>query len=76
MIRRDEIHEVLARGTPEQLRVHLSRYTKEELKPLHFRLNHAERKPFPFGGLTLSRILSRPKAASSSLLIRRGRLPE
>lgn len=37
LVDRQEIHEVLASGTSEQLRAHLARYTKEQLKPLHLR---------------------------------------
>jgi hypothetical protein len=37
LIDRTEIHRVLAEGTEEELRAHLERYTKAELKPLHLR---------------------------------------
>lgn len=37
LIDRKEIDRVLAEGTAEELRTHLSRYTKAQLKPLHLR---------------------------------------
>lgn len=37
LIDRKEIARVLAKGTEEQLRAHLSKYTKAQLKPLHLR---------------------------------------
>jgi hypothetical protein len=41
LIERDEIHRVLSEGSEEQLRTHLSRYTKAQLKPKHVRTEHA-----------------------------------
>lgn len=41
LIERDEIHRVLAEGTEDELRAHLSRYTKSQLKPLHLRNEQA-----------------------------------
>lgn len=41
LIERDEIHRVLAQGTEDELRAHLSRYTKSQLKPLHLRNEQA-----------------------------------
>jgi len=37
LIDRKEIHRVLDEGTAEELRTHLSKYTKEQLKPQHLR---------------------------------------
>jgi hypothetical protein len=37
LINRDEIRRVLKEGTQAQLRAHLARYTKAQLKPLHLR---------------------------------------
>jgi hypothetical protein len=48
LIRRKEIYEVLKSGTAEQLQRHLAQHTKEQLKPLRFRKDHASRRPFPF----------------------------
>lgn len=48
LISRDEIRDVLARGTCEQLRKHLSGYTKDQLKPLRIRNGAVTPKPFPF----------------------------
>jgi hypothetical protein len=41
LIERDEIHRVLAEGTEDELRAHLSQYTKKQLKPLHLRNEQA-----------------------------------
>lgn len=41
LIERDEIHRVLAEGTEAELRAHLSRYTKSQLKPLRLRHEQA-----------------------------------
>jgi hypothetical protein len=41
LIDRKEIHRVLAEGTAEELRAHLSKYTKAQLKPLHLRNEQA-----------------------------------
>lgn len=41
LIDREEIHQVLVEGTEDQLRAHLSTYTKNELKPLHLRNEQA-----------------------------------
>lgn len=41
LIDRGEIHQVLAEGTSEELRAHLSQYTKAQLKPLHLRNEQA-----------------------------------
>lgn len=46
LIDRDEIRRVLEEGTEEGLRRHLSRYTKDQLKPLRFRQEPVERLPF------------------------------
>jgi hypothetical protein len=46
LIDRKEIHRVLAEGTEEQLRAHLSGYTKAQLKPLHLRHEQATCRPF------------------------------
>jgi hypothetical protein len=37
LVERNEIHRVLAEGTEDELLAHLSRYTKDQLKPLHMR---------------------------------------
>jgi hypothetical protein len=48
LIDRKEIHQVLAEGTEDQLRAHLSEYTKDQLKPLHLRNEQATcRRFFP-----------------------------
>ncbi len=41
LVERDEIHRVLAEGTEDGLRAHLSRYTKNQLKPRHIRSEQA-----------------------------------
>jgi len=41
LIDRKEIHSVLERGTEAQLRAHLERYTRAQLKPLHLRNEQA-----------------------------------
>jgi hypothetical protein len=41
LIDRKEIERVLAEGTAEELRAHLSQYTKDQLKPLHMRNEQA-----------------------------------
>lgn len=41
LIDRKEIHVVLESGTEAQLRTHLTRYTKAQLKPLHLRNEQA-----------------------------------
>jgi hypothetical protein len=41
LIDRKEIHRVLAEGTEEELRAHLRKYTKAQLKPLHLRNEQA-----------------------------------
>jgi hypothetical protein len=41
LIDRKEIHRVLAEGTEEQLRAHLGKYTKAQLRPLHVRNEQA-----------------------------------
>jgi hypothetical protein len=41
LIDREEIHRVLAEETDEQLRAHLSRYTKNQLKPPRLRNEQA-----------------------------------
>lgn len=46
LIRHDEIRDVLASGTHEQLKVHLSRFTKEQLKPLRIRREGVARHSF------------------------------
>lgn len=46
LIDRSEIRAVLERGTEAQLRKHLERYTKDQLKPLSFRRDDPERYPF------------------------------
>jgi hypothetical protein len=50
LIDREEIHRVLADGSPEELRAHLGKYTKAQLKPLHLRNEQATcSKFFPSG---------------------------
>ena len=46
LIERKEIHAVLQDGTEAELRAHLARYTKAELKPLHMRNEQAVCKKF------------------------------
>lgn len=46
LIDRDEIHEVLIRATEAELRAHLERYTKAQLKPLHIRNEQATCRRF------------------------------
>lgn len=46
LIDRKEIYRVLAEGTEDQLRAHLSKYTKDELKPLHLRNEQATCRRF------------------------------
>jgi hypothetical protein len=41
LIDRKEVHAVLERGTEAQLRTHLARYTKAQLKPLRLRNEQA-----------------------------------
>jgi len=41
LIDRKEIEHVLAEGTAEELRAHLSQYTQAQLKPLHMRNEQA-----------------------------------
>jgi len=48
LIDRKEIRRVLAEGTEEELRAHLSKYTQAQLKPLHLRNEQATcRRFFP-----------------------------
>ena len=46
LIERQEIRRVLREATPDQLRAHLSKYTKAQLKPLHLRNEQAVCKQF------------------------------
>jgi hypothetical protein len=46
LIDRQEIHAVLRDGTETQLRAHLAKYTKAELKPLHLRNEQAVCRQF------------------------------
>ncbi|MDQ3725565.1 MAG: hypothetical protein M3335_06720 [Actinomycetota bacterium] len=46
LIDRKEIRRVLEEGTEEQLRAHLGKYTKAQLKPAHLRNEQAPCHPF------------------------------
>jgi hypothetical protein len=46
LVDREEIRRVLAEGTEEQLRAHLSNYSKAQLKPLHLRNEQATCRRF------------------------------
>lgn len=46
LIRREEIVDVLGRGTRAELRDHLSQYTKEQLKPIRIRVEQIECRSF------------------------------
>lgn len=46
LIDRKEIRRVLEEGTEEQLRAHLTQYTRAQLKPLHLRNEQATCLPF------------------------------
>lgn len=41
LVERTEIHRVLEEATEAEMRAHLSRYTKQQLKPLHLRNEQA-----------------------------------
>jgi hypothetical protein len=41
LVERGEIHRVLKEATVAEMRAHLSRYTKKQLKPLHLRNEQA-----------------------------------
>jgi hypothetical protein len=41
LVDRTEIEQVLADGTQQQMRRHLAKYTKDQLKPLHVRTEQA-----------------------------------
>jgi hypothetical protein len=46
LIDREEIHEVLEKGSKDDLHAHLGSYTKDQLKPLHLRNEQAVCKAF------------------------------
>jgi hypothetical protein len=46
LIDRNEIRVVLKVGTAAQLRAHLSKYERGDLKPFHMRQEHPQRHPF------------------------------